>query len=166
MTFFKRLILIVFVVTSCVGCDQVTKSVATQMLAQQTEAITYLNGLVRLQYAENPGAFLNFGVGISDSLRFWVFTVIVSVVLVIGFILLLKAGKLSLPITIALAFIVGGGIGNLMDRIFNDGHVVDFLNLGIGSVRTGIFNIADVAITFGTLTLLVLSLLRRGEATP
>jgi signal peptidase II len=46
-----------------------------------------------------------------------------------------------------------GGIGNLLDRVFYDGRVIDFMNLGIGRLRTGIFNVADVYITIGILLL-------------
>ena len=51
--------------------------------------------------------------------------------------------------TVALSAIFGGGLSNILDRILNNGLVVDFMNMGIGSVRTGIFNIADVAIMSG-----------------
>jgi signal peptidase II len=44
---------------------------------------------------------------------------------------------------------VGGGLSNWFDRLVNEGRVVDFMNLGIGSFRTGIFNVADVAIMAG-----------------
>jgi signal peptidase II len=54
---------------------------------------------------------------------------------------------------IACVGILAGGLGNLIDRVTNHGQVTDFLNLGIGSLRTGIFNVADVAITGGALLL-------------
>ena len=54
----------------------------------------------------------------------------------------------------ALGLILAGGVGNLIDRVRLDGIVIDFLNLGIGGVRTGIFNVADIAITAGFLLLL------------
>lgn len=131
------------------------------MLAHQSEAITYLSGIIRLQYAENPGAFLGFGDAIPKTLRFWIFTVAVSVILLAGFIAPIKTKKLSFPMMIAATCIVGGGAGNVIDRISIDGHVVDFLNVGIGPVRTGIFNVADMAITFGALALLALSFLQK-----
>lgn len=43
----------------------------------------------------------------------------------------------------------GGGVGNLIDRIFNEGRVIDFMNIGVGSLCTGVFNVADIAISFG-----------------
>ena len=49
---------------------------------------------------------------------------------------------------------LAGGASNLIDRFTHGGYVVDFINLGIGSLRTGIFNVADIAITLGVLILL------------
>ncbi|HXC20398.1 MAG TPA: signal peptidase II, partial [Steroidobacteraceae bacterium] len=56
---------------------------------------------------------------------------------------------------IALALIAGGGISNLIDRLLYGGRVTDFLNVGIGSLRTGIFNVADMAILAGALLLIL-----------
>ena len=47
------------------------------------------------------------------------------------------------------ALIIGGGLGNLIDRILNQGAVIDFMNIGIGPIRTGVFNVADLAILAG-----------------
>ena len=57
-----------------------------------------------------------------------------------------SAGPLQI---LALSLICSGGVGNLLDRVRYDGHVTDFLNIGIGPVRTGIFNVADVALMAG-----------------
>ena len=54
-----------------------------------------------------------------------------------------------------LAFIVGGGCGNLIDRLLRDGRVGDFMNIGIGPLRTGIFNFADLFVLTGCLLLLL-----------
>jgi signal peptidase II len=54
-----------------------------------------------------------------------------------------------------LALVAGGGISNLIDRLLYNGRVTDFLNVGIGGVRTGIFNVADMAIMAGALLLLL-----------
>jgi signal peptidase II len=57
----------------------------------------------------------------------------------------------------ALGLIVGGGLGNWIDRILHDGNVTDFVSVGLGPLRTGIFNFADVAVMAGMLWLLVAS---------
>jgi signal peptidase II len=55
---------------------------------------------------------------------------------------------------VALTLILAGGVSNLADRLIYGGYVVDFINVGIGSLRTGVFNLADVAISAGVLMLL------------
>jgi signal peptidase II len=63
---------------------------------------------------------------------------------------------------VALALLVGGGLSNWYDRLVNDGRVVDFMVLGIGRLRTGVFNVADIAIMLGIGLMLLGS--RRGDS--
>jgi signal peptidase II len=116
-----------------------------------------LNGLLRLQYVENPGAFLSAGSGMSAAGRFWTFTIVTGLGLagLLAFVAISR--RLHSVQIIALSLMIAGGIGNLLDRIFNHGAVIDFLNLGIGSLRTGIFNAADVQILTGIGLLLLQS---------
>jgi signal peptidase II len=58
--------------------------------------------------------------------------------------------------TVGAALICSGGLGNLIDRLTHGGYVTDFLNVGIGPLRTGIFNVADFALLVG-LGIIVLS---------
>jgi signal peptidase II len=53
------------------------------------------------------------------------------------------------------SLMLAGGIGNLIDRVFRDGTVIDFLHLGTAQIGTGIFNVADVAITAGVAVLAI-----------
>lgn len=62
------------------------------------------------------------------------------------------ASRLS---TVAWWLVLSGGAGNFEDRLLHHGRVIDFMNLGIGSLRTGIFNVADVCITIGVIVLAV-----------
>jgi len=55
----------------------------------------------------------------------------------------------SLIQIVGMALIAAGGIGNLLDRLFNNGVVMDYISFGVGFLRTGIFNVADVAIVAG-----------------
>jgi signal peptidase II len=144
---------VVGLLLACVGCDQVTKALAEQHLAGRAPVVM-LGGAFRLLYAENQGAFLSLGANLPDAVRLWIFVVITGVVLA----LLLAYGmsqrdKLRTWEVIALALVVGGGIGNLIDRVWL-GVVRDFLFLGVGSLRTGVFNVADMAITGGALLML------------
>ena len=62
--------------------------------------------------------------------------------------------------------LLAGAVGNLIDRIRLDGLVIDFLNLGIGPLRTGIFNVADMAIMAGAVLLVIPVAAARKTATP
>jgi signal peptidase II len=59
------------------------------------------------------------------------------------------------------ALLFAGGVGNLTDRVLHDGAVVDFMNLGIGPVQTGVFNVADLAVTSAVIVMLASALVRR-----
>src|SRR6185437_669837 len=82
------------------------------------------------------------------------FTAVVAIVL-IGLVCAALFARLSTARFVALALVAGGGISNLIDRLLYDGRVTDFLNVGIGSLRTGIFNLADMAILAGALLLVL-----------
>jgi signal peptidase II len=110
---------------------------------------------LRFQLTENPGSFLSLGASLPEQLRFTLFTAAVAVIVVCLVCAALFARRLSTARFVALALLAGGGISNLIDRLVNDGRVTDFLNVGIGSLRTGIFNLADMAVLAGALLLVL-----------
>lgn len=69
----------------------------------------------------------------------------------LGYILFSKAASPSS--ILAYALLLAGGLGNLIDRLMYGGYVVDFINIGIGPLRTGVFNVADVVVVVGALML-------------
>lgn len=150
--------MIFFLVASlgCVGCDQLTKELARDLLANAPPT-TYAFGTVELSYAENPGAFLSLGAALPGPLRKLAFIFAVPLVLVVLCATFLRQKNLTLLEGGALGLVVGGGLGNWLDRILRDGTVTDFLCVGVGPLRTGIFNFADVAI-MGGLGMLILGL--------
>lgn len=154
-----------FVVTllGCVGCDQASKSVAREYLPRN-EIVSFAGDVFRLQYAENKGGFLSVGAALPDKVRELLFKVGVGAVVTAILCIVLFGPALPYATTIALSLVAGGGLGNLIDRLVHDGHVVDFLNVGVGVLRTGIFNIADVAVLVGA-CMLVRSSLKREEKT-
>ena len=156
MNLVKRTLLIASVLSACVGCDQVTKNITRQSLSN-SKPIAFLNDTFRLQYAENPGAFLSLGAGSPESIRFWAFTLIVGVFLAGMLVYLLVSSNNSKAKIVSLSLVLGGGVGNLIDRIFNEGRVFDFMNIGIGSLRSGVFNVADIAISFGVVWFIAIS---------
>jgi len=145
----KKAALIVLILCSCVGCDQVTKNMARNHLASSSP-ITLMEGMFRLQYSENPGAFMSLGMDLPDSVRFWLLIICVGVALTGMLQFVLFSREMDRFSVIAASLIIGGGFSNLLDRLYNDGLVVDFMNAGVGHVRTGIFNLADVAIMVGS----------------
>jgi signal peptidase II len=149
----RRWLLLLALLFGSIGCDQVTKAIAVERLAGEP-AISLLHDTVRLLHTENEGAFLSLGASLPSGARFWILTVANGALCAGLLIVLITRRRMPSLQFAALALIAGGGLGNLIDRIANDGRVVDFLNVGIGPLRTGIFNVADLAITAGALALL------------
>lgn len=139
---------------TCVGCDQVAKAVARTHLTQ-TSAISLFGGSVSLQLAHNQGAFLSLGASMSPALRQGLLSTGVGCMLAALLAYTLMSSQLRPSQRFAFAVIVGGGIGNLLDRLRFDGYVVDFIHIGIGPLQTGIFNVADVLICIGVGVLLI-----------
>ena len=150
MKLLQRIIVIVFISLACASCDQGTKSLADSYLPKN-EMISYLNDTVRIGYVENTGAFLGLGSSLSKEIRFFLFQAIAGIFLIalLGYAVI--GSKLGLASITGVSLIFSGGASNLYDRIVNDGAVIDFMNLGVGVLRTGVFNIADVAIMAGGL---------------
>jgi signal peptidase II len=152
-----RLLALVLVLMT-IGCDRVTKHLAVTHLADSAPR-SYLADTVRFEYAENSGAFLSIGSSLPDSLRTAVLQVGVGLALVAMIVLALCQRWRGLAL-LGASLTFAGGVSNLVDRIARD-RVVDFLNVGIGSLRTGIFNVADVAVLVGIS--LILAGQTRGE---
>ena len=158
-TALPKLLVVIAIIGVTVGCDRVTKHLAATTLAERP-AQSYLSDTVRLQYAENAGAFLGLGAGWPAPVRLGLFTVGNGLVL-----LAIAMFAVGVPwraaLAIGFALLVSGGASNLVDRIVR-GSVIDFMNVGIGPLRTGIFNVADVAILAGAV-LVALSSRPRSE---
>lgn len=150
----RRAIPLLAIFVCCVSCDQVTKGVATIGLAGR-QPISLLGDTIRLSYAENPGGFLSVGADLPARIRTWVFGSLALVALVLAMIAIRKL-SLDRPQLAAVSLLAAGGVGNLIDRA-RFGVVRDFLNVGIGPFRTGVFNVADCAITVASILLVVCS---------
>ena len=148
MNIAKRAMLVFSIMVLCVACDQTTKSLAVSALPE-TKTFSYLGGTLHFQVAYNRGAFLSLGSSLPDVWRQRIFTFGTGFFLIALF---FKPGRL--PVISAISLIAAGGAGNLIDRVTHGGSVVDFISIGAGPLRTGIFNIADVAVIAGTLLLL------------
>jgi signal peptidase II len=149
---FRRWCLIVLLVAGTVGCDRVTKYIAAQKLAGLPTQ-SYFADTLRLGYAENTGGFLSLGADLPAAVRTIIFTVATGVLLVLLIAAAWRNGWDRWR-TVALSLFIAGGASNWVDRLAS-GRVVDFLNVGIGSLRTGVFNVADMAIMAGVALLFV-----------
>lgn len=136
-----------------IAADQVTKAVACAWLVTG-ERHVFLGDVFRLELVRNPGAFLSLGADLPPALRSAIFTWgVLALVLGAAWVGLFRAHTGA--VAAGAALVAGGGLGNLWDRLTAGGLVVDFLNLGLGRLRTGVFNVADVAIVAGAALLLL-----------
>lgn len=155
-----------------VGCDQASKKYATTHLQHTAhEPIEFFGDTFKITYAENPGAFLSLFANLSRPVRTALLTVMNGVMLsAFALLLLFRSGWDKVSFT-AISLLLAGGVGNLIDRIWQGGVVIDFMVIDLGELtgiswlRTGIFNIADIAITAGFLLLLP-QLLRKEPEPP
>jgi signal peptidase II len=135
-----------------VGCDRVTKHYAQTTWAG-TPGRTFLADTVRVEYVENTGGFLSLGAELPPAVRTAVFTLGNGLLLLVTIVVAIRLRRTRWPL-IGICLFISGGASNLIDRVAM-GSVVDFLNVGIGPLRTGIFNVADVAIVMGMAVLVV-----------
>jgi signal peptidase II len=88
-------------------------------------------------------------------MRFWLFIGFNGVLMSIVAGSLIMQWSQRLTIFVPLVLLLAGGVGNLIDRVSQNGFVTDFISVGVGPLRTGIFNVADVAVTFGAVALVL-----------
>jgi signal peptidase II len=138
-----------------ISCDRVTKDLAKEHLKGK-EIRTYYNDTFRLEYAENTGAALSFGDNLPKAASFWLLSMLPLLFLIgLAIYTIKNLQQMGTMKVFSLAMIFSGGIGNIIDRILFDRHVTDFMNIGFGNIRTGIFNVADMCITAGAIGLLI-----------
>jgi signal peptidase II len=114
------------------------------------DRVEVLGEFFRLAYVRNPGAAM----GLTPFGRWSLVAISVGAsVLLIWFLLVTPAVQRWRRL--AMGLILGGAVGNLIDRVFYDGLVVDFLDFGLGSARFWTFNIADIGVSCGGVLLLL-----------
>jgi signal peptidase II len=149
----RRRWVILLVLLGSLVLDQATKRMSLALLPFG-KRVTLLGGVARLEHARNPGGFLGAGAGLGQGARGAIFLWGVAAVILAAGAAALWA-RLPFRHALGLALLAGGGLGNLVDRARTGGWVIDFMNLGIGPLRTGVFNVADVAIVAGVVLLLL-----------
>ena len=148
-----KLTLLASLVLPTLVLDQWSKILAIQYL-KYSPAKSFFNGMAKLIYAENPGAWGSLGAHWPESLRF-AFLIVIPLLVLLGIIIyIFLSHSMAKREALALGLIVAGGLGNLIDRI-RFGYVVDMFWVGIPQTwwQTNIFNIADMIImlAFGLL---------------
>ena len=144
----KRRLALVAIALSVVGADRLSKQLIDDM-SRETLPVDLLGTWVRLVYGENHGGLFGLAQGSAPLLAALSVGVIVLLVFVHERV---RASRVTL-MTIALGTLAGGAIGNLVDRL-HYGYVLDFIDVGVGTLRFWTFNLADAGITTGILLLL------------
>jgi len=142
-----RNLFIIILLISNISCDQISKDIVRHKIEYNTQ-INVISKYLILTKVENTGAFL--GLGNSIPRPVYKLLMILFPLIVIGYALyfLMKKNDLSLLLIIGISFAIGGGLGNIYDRILY-GSVTDFLYFNFILFHTGILNIADISVTLG-----------------
>jgi signal peptidase II len=153
--------IILLIVMCNISCDQITKVIVREKV-DYNERIELINNHFTLTKIENSGAFLSMGDSLPLPIKFLLLSLIPLIALTSGFYFVMTRTNISKPLMVGICFVIGGGIGNLFDRIIY-GSVTDFLHLNFVIFQTGIFNMADVSIMIGMFIILVYSYLVKSE---
>ena len=152
----KRNLLITIIVFLSIVLDQISKIWVRNNFDSYIEN-SIIGDVFKLIKVENTGAFLGMGSELSETLRILLLIVLPIIVLISITIYTYIDKTLDKISIIGFSLIIGGGIGNIFDRIVY-GSVTDFLYLDFGGVfKTGIFNIADLSVTTGMILILISS---------
>ncbi len=139
-------ILTVVVLSLNVSCDQISKKIVRDTI-QYEDKIPFGDHVI-FTNVENSGAFLSFGQSLPKTLKVIAFKIFPAIMLVALTVLIFMKRDISTLRTIGAGFFLGGGIGNIYDRL-SYGAVTDFIRIHIAGFHTGIFNMADVSILIG-----------------
>jgi signal peptidase II len=142
-----RNLLIVILLATNIGCDQISKNIVRQRI-DYGEQINVIDNFITLTKVENTGAFLSLGNSIPRILYKTFMIVLPLIVLIYALYYLFTSNNLSKLLVIGICLIIGGGVGNIIDRIMF-GSVTDFLHFNFVIFHTGIVNVADISVTMG-----------------
>jgi len=148
-----RTLVIVIILISNVGCDQISKNIVRKRI-HYNEEISLMNNYLTLTKIENKGAFFSLGHSLPQSIKLLLLTILPMVALGLIFIYLLTKKNLTNTAIIGICFIIGGGAGNIYDRLVY-GSVTDFLHIDFVIFQTAIFNMADVSIMTGVFMIVI-----------
>ena len=133
--------------------DFITKQLAESSL-QRGQPVEVLGDVLRFTLGYNTG--IAFGLSLGGASR-WVLVAVTLLTMGLIFWLFRSVDARHKLQIIAFGLIMGGAAGNLLDRIFGDHGVIDFIDVGVGATRFWTFNIADSGITVGAILLIISS---------
>jgi signal peptidase II len=142
--------------------DQWTKGIITRTFDVH-QSTTVVGGLFDLTYVRNSGAAFGLFASVDSSIKAVILNSVAVLVFIVVSAYALRSSHKSVRLQVGFALILGGAIGNLMDRV-RFGYVVDFLDFSISGHHWPAFNVADSAICIGV-GLLFLDMLRNEEET-
>lgn len=143
--------LYILTISTIVGLDQITKYFIVEKVPLH-HSIEVIKNFFNITYAQNTGAAFSMLKGKTN-----LFFVIVPIAIMIMVYLLIKSDKKDYLTRIGCLFVIGGAIGNLIDRIANK-YVIDFLDFKIFGYDFPVFNVADCFVTIGVI-LIILSII-------
>lgn len=156
-----RILVIFSLVLLNVSCDQISKTVVRQTI-EKDERISVFDDNFVLTKVENTGAAYSLGSDLAPVLKIILLQILPILVLLFLLRLLIIKTNYSKETIVGFTFILGGGIGNLYDRIVH-GSVTDFMIMDIGIIKTEIFNMADVSIMLGSFIILITALITKKD---
>jgi len=155
----SRVAIILTLVFLNISCDQLSKKIVRDKI-ETNERIQVIQDNLILTKVENSGAAYSFGSNWNPMMKRVLLQIIPALVLIALFVLVLTKTDYPKIVLIGFSFVIGGGIGNVFDRIVY-GSVTDFMYIDLGFFATEIFNMADVSIVIGALIVLTHTLLNK-----
>lgn len=141
--------------------DQLSKSyVSSHMRLYQS--IPVIPNWLDITYTQNPGAAFSMFATLPQSVRVSFLVALSASAIVVLFVILARTRKMTLT-SFAFALIMAGAAGNLIDRAFRSGHVIDFIRMHYYDWSYPVFNVADSAISIGVILVLLSTTFARGE---
>ena len=135
--------------------DQIIKDLVVSKLAF-TESVNIINNFFRITYMQNTGGAWSILAGNTIILAILSIIILIFIIYVIS-----KDKKINNPKIISYGLLIGGIIGNLIDRLWLN-YVIDYLDFNFGGYYFPVFNLADIAIVIGGI-ILILVLIKEGD---
>jgi len=139
--------------------DQITKMLVVRFIGLNTMGFSFFGDFLRIIHRRNPAVAFSLGSGFPDSVRLVLFTILPVIVLIGLTVFYFRTKEINRLQRWAMAAVLGGGIGNIIDRIFRPDGVVDFIDVkfyGIfGWERWPTFNVADSSVVVAGIILII-----------